>query len=395
MLFRLRVCCTLILLPLAAGAAEIPGAIEFRKNIQPLLENYCFDCHADGANKGNVAFDEFSSDQAIVDNRALWFRALKNVRAGMMPPANKSQPTAEERREMEHWIKNAVFQIDPQNPDPGRVTLRRLNRVEYRNTIRDLIGVNYNTEAEFPADDTGYGFDNIGDVLTLPPMLLEKYLLAANAIIAEAVPTTSKVVVEKKVPGAQFRNISLGESDRENPLSLSYYEPASVSNTFRAEHAGRYQLALNVTVNEKFVDNVFDYNKCRLFFSVDGKQLLQQDFSWEGGKPYHFQFSQEWTAGEHALALELKPLTPGEAQTRTLSLQINSVVVRGPMTTNYFTEPKNYRRFFPKDVPKTAGARRDYARELIGGFAAKAFRRPPDKATLDRLVSLVEEDGER
>ena len=61
------------------------------------------------------------------------------------------------------------FQVDPQNPDPGRVTVRRLNRVEYRNTIRDLLGVDFDTDKEFPPDDAGHGFDNIGDVLTLPP----------------------------------------------------------------------------------------------------------------------------------------------------------------------------------------------------------------------------------
>ena len=82
--------------------------------------------------------------------------------------------------------------------------MRRLNRVEYRNTIRDLIGVNYDTAAEFPADDTGHGFDNIADVLTISPMLLEKYLDAAQAIIDEAVPVRSRQVAERRLAGAKF-----------------------------------------------------------------------------------------------------------------------------------------------------------------------------------------------
>ena len=84
-------------------------------------------------------------------------------------------------------LEDRATGIDRKDPDPGRVTVRRLNRVEYRNTIRDLIGVDYDTTSEFPPDDTGHGFDNIGDVLTLSPMLLEKYLNAANTIISMAV----------------------------------------------------------------------------------------------------------------------------------------------------------------------------------------------------------------
>ena len=109
-------------------------------------------------------------------------------RASCPRPTSRSRP-AEERRLLEDWIKYGAFGIDPDDPDPGRVTVRRLNRVEYRNTIRDLIGVDYDTTAEFPPDDTGHGFDNIGDVLTLSPLLLEKYLAAANAIVSQAVPT--------------------------------------------------------------------------------------------------------------------------------------------------------------------------------------------------------------
>jgi cytochrome c553 len=172
----------------AAAADPVSGAAEFRTQIRPILQTYCFDCHGDGAHKGNVAFDEFKSDQAAVTNRDLWFKALKNLRAGMMPPAKKSQPSAEQKQEIASWIKGAVFCVDPVNPDPGRVTVRRLNRVEYRNTIRDLMGIDYDTQTEFPPDDTGYGFDTIGDVLTISPMLLEKYMIAAEKIVALAVP---------------------------------------------------------------------------------------------------------------------------------------------------------------------------------------------------------------
>jgi len=92
-----------------------------------------------------------------------------------MPPENKKQPSPLERELIVKWIQTTVFKCDCDHPDPGRVTLRRLNRAEYNNTIRDLIGVDFQPAEDFPQDDVGYGFDNIGDVLSMPPILMEKY----------------------------------------------------------------------------------------------------------------------------------------------------------------------------------------------------------------------------
>jgi len=175
---------TLTALCSSAWGAEIKAAAHFRKDIQPILTEYCYDCHGDGMDKGNVAFDEFKSDEELLGKRDLWWAVLKNLRAGIMPPAKKPRPPETEKRRLEDWIKYEAFGIDPKDPDPGRVTIRRLNRVEYRNTIRDLMGIDFKAAEEFPPDDTGYGFDNIGDVLTVSPLLLEKYMQAAETIVA-------------------------------------------------------------------------------------------------------------------------------------------------------------------------------------------------------------------
>ena len=89
----------------AALAADATGAAEFRKDVRPILQNFCFDCHADGAKKGSVAFDEFKTDQAMLDDRELWLHVLKNLRAGLMPPAKRDQPTKGQKEIVEHWIK--------------------------------------------------------------------------------------------------------------------------------------------------------------------------------------------------------------------------------------------------------------------------------------------------
>jgi Protein of unknown function (DUF1592)/Protein of unknown function (DUF1588)/Protein of unknown function (DUF1587)/Protein of unknown function (DUF1585)/Protein of unknown function (DUF1595)/Planctomycete cytochrome C len=374
---------------------------QFGEHIEPLLEEYCYACHGLGMKKGGVALDKLAADGAPGE-REQWWAVLKNVRAGIMPPAGKPRPSAADQRLLADWIKYGAFGIDSENPDPGRITVRRLNRTEYRNTIRDLMGVDYDTNSEFPPDDSGHGFDNNGDVLTMSPLLLEKYIAAAKTIVSQAVPVTSGVVAEHTIAGRQFRRPDADAANEKNAgaanerngrnrgaLSLSYYEPATVSNTYQAEPAGHYQLVLNLTASERYVDGVFDYNKCRIIFKADGEELLQKDFSRQDGRPLQYEFDRTWQAGEHELTFEIQPLTPDEKQVRSLAMRINSVVVRGPMG-DLRTKPANYERFFPRDVPESLAERRSYARDLLGSFAKKAFRRPVDEATVNRLAGLAE-----
>jgi hypothetical protein len=378
----------LIVLALTQTALPpIARAVDFQHDVRPILENYCYDCHADGADKGGVAFDKFNPEASPAASRDLWFKALKNLRSGLMPPAKKAQPTAAEKQIVLSWIKTDIFGTDPQNPDPGRVTVRRLNRVEYHNTIRDLLGVDYDTQSEFPPDDTGNGFDNNGDVLTLSPTLLEKYLNAAQEIISQVVPVTSTVIAEKVISG---QDLAQDGQAYKGALSFSYYEPGSVADTFHIDHAGRYQLVLNLSANERFVDDQFDYNRCRFIFSVDGHELLRNDYNREAAKVFRYVFDQQWTEGDHQILFQVQPLPPAHEQLRALNLRINSVTLRGPYDEKYYVTPANYQRFFPKDVPPSAAARRAYARELLAGFAGKAFRRPPDDQDLNRLVKLAE-----
>ncbi len=368
---------------------------QFDGQIRPILEDYCYGCHGNGVKKGGIVLDSFASDQALLRNHELWSRVLKNVRAGIMPPAGKPRPAGEEQRLLEEWIKYGALGIDRKNPDPGRVTVRRLNRNEYRNTVRDLMGIDYDTSYEFPPDDTGHGFDNIGEVLTLSPLLLEKYVAAAKTIVSQSVPTTSRMVAEIVIPGRRFRGAAAGavvpsKGGRiDGALSLSYYVPATVTSVVKIEHSGQYQLVIDLTASERFVDNVFDLNRCRLVFKVDGSERLVRDYSRQDGKAFHDEFDEEWQAGEHQLAFELKPLTPGENQVRSLTIRIQSVTVRGPLDPKHHVRPKNYARFFPRDVPESPAERREYARDLLERFATRAFRRPVAPATVDRLAELA------
>ncbi len=183
---------TCVGVPLMSGA-ETDYAAQFEREILPILEDHCYQCHGDGEDKGKIRFDSFGSTTELMKQPELWVHALKNIRSGMMPPAKKDRIPPGDFAKLEEWIKRGPLQLDPQHPDPGRVTLRRLNRIEYRNTIRDLMGIDFRTDEEFPADDTGYGFDNNGDVLSTSSMLLEKYMQAAEIIVTRSVPMTKEV----------------------------------------------------------------------------------------------------------------------------------------------------------------------------------------------------------
>jgi hypothetical protein len=373
-----------VLCPCSSGA-DSQRAARFDKDIQPILAEYCYDCHGDGMNKGQVSFDEFKSHEERLGRRDLWRAVLKNVRAGLMPPEKKPRPSAPELRRLEAWIKGEVFGIDPQHPDPGRVTIRRLNRVEYRNTIRDLMGFDFKAGEEFPPDDTGYGFDNIGDVLTVSPLLLEKYMQAAETIVAAAVPTVAKVVGETSLAGKEFRAAE-GKLTGER---LSFYKEATVAGAFQAVRAGAYRLRLEVEVAGEFD---FDPGRCTVVFKVDDRERWRKELAWQNNKRFQFDFEEKWPAGEHRMVFELQPLTPLEQKKNSLDLRIIAVRVQGPLDKRHWTRTKNYDRFFPREEPPASkAARRQYAREVLGQFTRKAFRRPIDDATLARLVTLAEE----
>ncbi len=379
----------------SAASAETPATVAFHKDVQPILKEYCYDCHGDGAKKGQIAFDELTTDDALLGHD-LWFKVLKNTRAGLMPPQKKPRPSVADQQKLERWIKYSAFGIDPSKPDPGRVTVRRLNRVEYRNTIHDLMGIDFNAEAEFPPDDTGYGFDDIGDVLTISPMLLEKYLSAANDIVSEAVPTVDRVIPERTVPGREFSGIKHASDSndigrgvrRDSSLPMSYYEQAAASNTISVGAAGSYSVTLDLAVKGTFD---FDPGRCRIVFKINDREVLRKEFGWYDNKVFHFDFNEKWDAGDQHMTAELEPLTPVDQKLNPLDMRIADIVVRGPMEKEYWKHPANYERFFTRDAPKNPAARRAYARELLGNFAFKAFRRPVDGRTEDRLAALAED----
>jgi len=376
--------------PLAGvmAAAALPAyssasADDFEAKIQPILAQHCYDCHGDGMAKGKVSLDEFKSREEMLAADELWLRVLKNVRAGLMPPEKKARLSPEEIQTLDTWIKRTAFGLDPAKPDPGRVTVRRLNRAEYRNTIRDLMGVEFNTDDAFPPDDTGYGFDNIGDVLTISPLLLEKYLQAAEKIVAEAVPSTARVAPEKTVPGKEFK----GTPETNNVERMSFYNPAALAAATKVEIPGEYTVTLDFNVRGDFN---FDPGRARVVFKINGQEKLREEHGWNN-KRFELPFKETWEAGEQKFELELQPLSELAEKKTSVDLRLNGVKITGPLDAKHWKKTKNFERFFTRETaPGDEAGRTAYARELLQKFARDAFRRPADSERVDRLLRIAE-----
>lgn len=176
-----------------AAAAE-PEPDIFHEKLQPFVKQYCHECHSADEPQAGLDFTQYKNEDELIKGkpREEWEKVLAMLETGAMPPPDMEQPPDAVRLELVAWLEDKLFNLDcDMIDDPGRVTIRRLNRAEYNNTIRDLLGVDFNPADDFPSDDVGYGFDNIGDVLSLSPLLMEKYLDAAEQITGQAIPVVN------------------------------------------------------------------------------------------------------------------------------------------------------------------------------------------------------------
>src|SRR5688500_1379912 len=167
-----------------------------------LIQKYCYDCHGEGARKGKVDLEEMLAPANLKTQQREWEKAWKIVRHEFMPPVGADAPNAEERKAITGWIASEVFSVDAANPDPGRVTIRRLNRMEYEYSVTDPFGTAFAADQSYssdgagavlrlrdrlPPDDTAFGFDNIGDFQSVSPALLEKYFDIAEFVVERVI----------------------------------------------------------------------------------------------------------------------------------------------------------------------------------------------------------------
>ena len=260
-----------------ALARPIAPTASFEQGLLPFLKHYCVDCHGGGAHSGDFSFDRYQSLDALKRDRHVWTKAMKLLKIEAMPPADAEPPPAAERAQAVKWLDHQLFYVDCSLPqDPGRVTVRRLNKTEYNNTIRDLLGIDFHPANDFPADDTGHGFDNIGDVLTIPPLLLEKYLDAAEDIAGLALAHDGRhgepvlcVLSQPDVTAADAARINL---HRFLPRAFRRAVPADECERYVAlvqraiDRGDSFQEAMNTTLQAVLISPHF------LFRVEDGRR---------------------------------------------------------------------------------------------------------------------------
>lgn len=384
MFLSLRCLIALISLTAAASAQQQPPQ-SYEKDIKPLLEKYCYDCHGDGAKKGDVVLDADASEAAIVKNRKLWTGVMFHVEQWTMPPPDKkNQPAKAERESLVHWLDNLLNPVDPANPDPGRVTIRRLNRVEYNNTVRDLLGVTTQPANEFPEDDTGYGFDNIGDVLALPPILMERYLIASDRVLLEAIPAGPPPPVKTKFTHREMRGAGLPVG-RDRDARYLGFSTGEASMEYFAPVEGEYMVRVKAWGDQDGKEPV------ALHLSVNGKVQQKAEINASAEeKPQVIEERVSFTRGGQTIAVAAPNANydpeVSDPKKRARALYIGHVEVEGPVKST--PKPLNdaAQRIFAAGQQK--GENEAGARAILQNFANHAFRRTALPAEVDRLLTI-------
>jgi mono/diheme cytochrome c family protein len=307
----------LLIAPPTQQAQKPANALSFEKTVQPFLAANCYACHNSRLQSGGLNLEVYKTRNTVLQDREQWERISQKMRTGEMPPKSMPRPNKTEALAVLKWIDGEFARGDRLiKPDPGRVTARRLNRAEYNNTVRDLLGVNLRPADDFPQDDSGYGFDNIGDVLSLSPVLLEKYLAAAEKVARAAVfgPEQLKPTLTRK--GAMGQRII----PQTTPLFDYDVTGLSLPNAIQATHRFPVDGEYNLRV---FLGGIRPAGSEALQISlwIDGQQTKIINFDADGVASFAVDRQEFWgmaqdfrariPAGEHLLAVSILRLYEG------------------------------------------------------------------------------------
>ncbi len=340
----------------------------YEKEILPFLKKHCFACHGNGKAKADFSFDKFKDDKSVYEDRKSWDSVQHMLETREMPPEGRPKPEPTEIDATLVSIRALFHEFDrTAKPNVGRVTIRRLNRTEYNNTVRDLVGVDFKPAEDFPADDVGYGFDNIGDVLSVSPLLLEKYLNAAETILEQSI-----IIVDVPKSAKQkfdtFRTNSLNAAGELGKV-ISFEE-------------GDYRIRCQVVA-----DGVGD-EPVRAQLRVAGKDVKDIEIKEKLAKPIAVETTVRMKAGTTRVAIAfLNPSASQSDDAKPRNLTLKSLEVEGPFNPPAVVLPESQKKLM---THKDGLAPRDAAREIVTRFATHAFRRPVQPAEVDRCLVLFD-----
>lgn len=364
--------------PEAPAIAAAPAATDtFETELRPLLRKHCYECH--GPRSEQVNLREAASTDDILKKRELWTQVLTRLHLREMPPADADPLALAEREKMTAWLEKRLNTFEYSGPpDPGHVTMRRLNRTEYRNTVRDLLGIVFDTDRDFPADDVGYGFDTIGDVLALPPMLMEKYLAAARQIADRTLITAD----DRKPASRSIRAAEMQVTPGGLPQgdAICFTSESEASRRVSVERAGQYLLRAHAYADQAGPDLP------RMELRVEKGEVGKFDVAAKSGNPQSYETKVMLQPGRHKFSVAFmndyyEPNHADKKMRGDRNLYLVKMELVGPLEDLPADRAEAHQRF--------VGDQKD-VRPIVERFAARAFRRPVKPAEVDRYVKLYE-----
>ena len=351
---------------------------DFKATVAPFIARHCAPCHDSKLRTAGLDLEAYREAGAAFQAQDVWHKVHDKLRSAQMPPPGRVRPGSDELKSVMRWIEKFIGVPQGQTPDPGRVTARRLNRVEYNNTIRDLLALDSRPADDFPIDDEGYGFDNIGDVLSLSPVLMERYLAAAEKIARSVImigpsiqPTVERYSAEKlkQVGGIQTKHRFPTEAE---------YDLRAGLGGIRPDGSPVVKLAL----------------------SLDGVQIKLFEVDPARNKPRTFDVRLPVKAGDHEVVLSFvddnfKP-EENPIASRDRYLAIDYAEIRGPFNPVVPPLTESHKRVF--SCGHANGDHRPECAQVIAThLTRRAFRRPATENEIDglvRLVALAEREGD-
>lgn len=366
--------------------------LTFDKDILPLVKKYCLGCHSGVKPASGVALDKYKTMAAVTKDRELWDRVSEAVGASAMPPKGMPHPFPAERERLTGWIQTTLSNAACDVKDPGRVTLRRLNRDEYNNTIRDLFGMDLRPGDEFPNDDVGYGFDNIGDVLSISPLLMEKYLNAAEKVSKAVIVVGESAEMRKRIQAAQAEQTA-GSGQVYGDGYRILQTAGEVSSVVEFPQTGDYE------IRAKTFQQRVGSEPAKMSIRVDSKDVKVVDVSAGAYKPETYYVRTPVQGGKRRVAIAFTnpfhdntPDPPGkkpEARFRDRTLTVMFLEVAGPFGSKAEPTDAQKRLIVATPAENTALAWEVAARKDLKPFAARAYRRPVSDAEVERLAKCV------
>jgi mono/diheme cytochrome c family protein len=373
----------LLLSAFSAAAAQDtrldPGPLE------PFFRKYCSDCHMEGASKGGLDLDRAPVDLRDAESLRRWVRLYDRVAAGEMPPPKKDRAPAAERKAFLQALEGSLTRADLAR---RKVVLRRLNRIEYENSVRDLFGVHVDVRDLLPEDASLYGFDTMGEALAASAELVTAYLEAADAVLDAAYgPDKEPKRLSVRFPLLQDVQAHVGNLFRETPDGVALFSAGycpSTARSFRPQDAGTYRVRIHakgfqserpVTMRVEAGDVIVHRRPFRVvgFFDLPTDRLTTVEFTERFARGDTFHPKPFGTAGSG------KHDHPGPG------IVVGDVEVEGPLEA----WPPPSREALLGGADPVKGTIED-ARRVLAGLLPRAFRRPPAPGAVEPFLALVQ-----